>query len=176
MGLVHFWVDNLPRIKIFAIVFFFASLCMLISAVSGVNRDDALTAIARAESAIELGYQAVVAAEAAGANVSGLLEELNVGAEILASAKMFYRVGSFDFAVYFADVCYAAVINVAARADEVGGLAEVDGKWRLYLTVGASTLGVGCVVFGGIFGWRWFKRRYYRRVLERKPEVVTDES
>jgi len=149
---------------------------MLVSAVSGVTRDDALTAIARAESAIELSYQAVAAAEAAGANVSGLLEELNIGAEILASAKMFSRVGSFDLAEFYADACYAMVIAVAAQADELGGSAEVDGKRRLYLALGASTLGVGCVVFGGIFGWRWFKRRYYQRVLKRKPEVVTDES
>ena len=157
-------------------MFFFVSACLLVSTVSGVTRDDALTAIARAESAIELSYQAVAAAEAAEANVSGLLEGLNLGAEILASAKMFARVGSFDLAVSFADTSYAMVIAVSAQADELGGLAEADGKRRLYLTLGASTLGVGCVVFGGIFGWRWFKRRYYRQVLERKPEVVTDDS
>ena len=149
---------------------------MLVSSVSGVGSDEALTAIDRADSAIVLAYRAVLEAEGAGANVSGLLEELNFGAEALATANMLYRVGNFDGAVNFADLCYDSVVDVAAKADEAVRLAEFEGKNQLYLTSAASTLGVCSVVLGGVFGWRVFKRRYFRRVLETKPEVVSNES
>jgi len=149
---------------------------MLVSSVSGVGSDEALIAIDRADSAIVLAYRAVLEAEGAGANVSGLLEELNFGAEALATANMLYRVGNFGEAVNFADLCYDSVVGVAAKADEAVRLAEFEGKGQFYVTSAASTLGVCCVVLGGVFGWRVFKRRYFRRVLETKPEVVSNES
>jgi len=166
----------LQRLRIVATLFFVMLFCLLVSSAFGVEGDEALAAIGKADSAVVSAYRAVLEAEEAGANVSGLLEDLNFGGEALAKANTLYRVGDFDGAVYFADLCYDSVVHVEAEADRLRNLAAVEGKKLLYLTVAASTFGVCCVMFGGLFGWRLFKKRYLRRVLKMEPGVVTVES
>jgi len=146
------------------------------SSVFGMDSNEALTAIRRAEFAVASAYEAVLEAEKAGANVSVLLEEVNVGAENLTKACMLYRIGDLEEAVYFADLCCSSVVNVTNEAETLRDLAVVERKKQVLVTSLASTFGVGVTVFGGFFGWRWFKEWYLRRVLKMKPEVVHNES
>jgi len=50
---------------------------------------------------------------------------------------------------------------------------KVTGFW---LTFTGSLVGLVAVGFGSFWGWRFFKKRYYERVLRMKPEVRPDES
>lgn len=159
----------MPRLKVFANLFFLLSFCILMSSAFGVESDQASTAIDRADSAIASAYQAVSEVEEVGANVSGLLKDLNFGAEALAKANMLYRTGDFDEAVYFAELCYDVVVEATADANGLKDLVGAERNQRFLINSLASTFGVGFAILGGILGWRLFKRRYYRRVLKMKP-------
>lgn len=161
----------MPRSKVFANLLFLLSFCLPISSAFGMESDQAWAAIESADSAIASAYQAVSEVEETGANVSGLLKDLNFGAEALAKANMLYRTGDFDEAVYFAELCYDVVVEVTAQANELKDLAVAERNQRFLINSLASTFGVGFAILGGILGWRLFKRRYYRRVLKMKPDL-----
>lgn len=140
------------------------------------SEDVASSAISQAEQVLASAYEAVLEAEQAGANVSGLLANLTVAGEYLASAHIWHRLGDYDNATLFANLCYEIGEGVKGEADELrveAYGARVRGFW---LTMTGSLVGVVAVVFGSFWGWRVFKRRYYRRVLGMKPEVAKDES
>ena len=172
-------VDGMPGLRIIAVLFVLFSLVSSVF-VAGTQALDveevALSAIESAELAVDVAYEAVLEAEGAGANVSGLLDELNDGAEALSKAYISNRVGNFDDAIYFANLCYDLVAGIEAEANELREVAVIDGNQRLILTSFGSVLAVVCICCGGFFGWRFFKSRYHRRVLEMKPEVVSNES
>ena len=133
------------------------------------NKAKARAAINRADSAIASAYRAVLEAEENGANVSNLLKKLNLGAEALTKANMLYRIEDFDEAVVLANSGYDYGVNVTSEAHRLRESAVYERKQRLYLASATSTLGVGFAVFGGLFGWRLFKRRYYKQVLKMTP-------
>ena len=152
------------------------SSIFMLGALGSDMEDLALSAINRAESTMGSAYEAVLKAERAGANVSGLLNRLNDGVQALSKALMSYAVGDFSDAIHFADLCHDSVVGIVAEAGELRDLAVVESDRRLLLTQGASILGVGLAVSGGVLCWRFFKRWYCRRVLRMKPVVVNDES
>ena len=121
-------------------------------------------------------YGAVLEAEEAGANVSGLLGRLSVGGEYLAEAYVWYRLGVFENASRFAGLCVEVVGDVGGEA--VGLKSEAHGLWVLDFLV-RMIWSVGGVIVVGVVGfvvWRVFRRRYCRRVLGLRPEVVSGES
>jgi len=136
----------------------------------------AVSAVDRAEAAVASAYEAVLGAEEAGADVSGLLAELNVAGGYLAEAHVWFGLGDFDEAVRLADLCYFYVEDVGGEAVELRNVAH--GLWATDLVVKmvGSIVGVVVVVFLGFVVWRVFKRRYSRRVLGLRPEVVSGES
>ena len=165
---------ELSGLRVFVNFFLVFSLCILVSSAFGAESDEALGAIDRANTAVASAYRAVLEAEEAGANVSGLLNDLNLGVYALVKADMLYRAGDFDEAIRFADLCYDSVVDVAAEADWLRVSAEVEGKRRFYFTFAASTFGVCGIIFGGLFAWRLFKKRYLQRVSKMRPEVVKE--
>ena len=140
------------------------------------NSEDATASIEKAENALVSAYQAILEVEQVGANVSGLLTQLNEAGEFLADAHMMYRLVDFDEATRFADLCYDVGESVKNKADELRVDAYESRTMGLWLTISGSLVGMGAVVFGSFFGWRVFKRHYYERVLRKKPEVAKDES
>jgi len=141
-----------------------------------VSEDDAASALANAEGALVSAYQAALKAEEAGADVSGLLVRLNEAGGFLAQARIAYRLGDFDEAVRLADLCSESSDGVGNEAVKLRlGVfgPRVMGFW---LTVTYSLVGVVAVVLGSFWGWHFFKRRYFERVLRMKPEVSFDES
>ena len=115
-------------------------------------------------------------AEGAGADVAGLLDELNDGAEALSKAYMSHRVGNFDDAIDFANLCCDLVGGIEAEANELQDVAATERNQCLRLNILSSVLVVVCTFYYGFFGWRFFKRWYYQRVLKIKPEVASNES
>lgn len=162
-------------VAVLLLLFVFSSF-FLLGALAAETEETALSAIGSAESVMESAFEMVLEAEGAGADVSGLLEELDDGAEALSKAHMFYRVGRYDDAVYFADLCYGLVDGIETRAGELQVAATVQRRYDLYLTSLSSIIAVGFVCGGGFFGWRHFRERYRRKILKMRPEVVNDES
>ena len=172
-------VDGVSGLRVIAalfVLFAFVSSVFVPSVMALDVEDVASSAIESAESAVNLAYEAVLEAEGVGANVLGLLDELDDGVEALSKAYMSNRVGSFDDAIYFADLCCDLVGGIEAEANELRDVTVVDRSQHFVFTFFGSVLAVGCISCGGFFGWRFLKSWYHRRVLKMKPEVASNES
>lgn len=142
-----------------------------------VHGEEVVTSdIESAEDAMISAYEAVSDAEHAGANASGLLARLNVAGEYLANAHIWYCLGDFDSATRFANLCYDVAEEVRNEAYELENETYGLRVTSLVVRTTGSMIAVIIIVFLSFFGWRVFKRRYQKRVLEMKPEVVPDES
>ncbi len=110
-------------------------------------------------------------AESAGANASSLLVGLNDAVGLLSEAQVALEVGDFEECIRLAELSREAGSGVghAARALEVeANDAHATLSWWF---AGGSALGVSVVILASFFGYRYFKRRYYQRLLKMKPRV-----
>jgi len=138
-------------------------LPVFISKVNAPSEDRAASAINQAEESVASAYEAVLEAQGAKANVSGLLDQLNVAGKHLADARMLYKLGDFDNAVHSADL--SSEIGEEVRNEAMQLKIEAYGSWitDLWIRMIGSFGGVAAVVFGSFIGWRVFKRRYFRQ-------------
>jgi hypothetical protein len=169
-------VSDLRVIGVLFVLFAFVSSVFVLGTLALDVEEVALSTIEGAELAVDLAYEAVLEAEGAGANVSGLLVELNDCSEALSEAYMSNRIGNFDDAIYFADLCSDLVEGIEAEANELRDVAASERNQRLLLNTLGSVLAVGCILYGGFFGWRFFESLYHWWVLKLKPEVASNES
>jgi len=158
------------------ILFFFIFPVFAFTTLASSNEDMAISTINRAEEVVALAYEGVLEAERAGAGVSGLLARLNEAGDLLAQAHVLYRLGDFDGAARFADLCSQIGEEVRVEARGLRGLAVEKAVQRFRWTMIGSILSVTIIVGAGFVGWRIFKLRYYRRVSGMRPEVVSGES
>ena len=165
------FVHALRRLPVFLILFAFSSLAMT-GVCASVSESEAELRIGEAEMAVSSAYVAVLEAERSGANVSVLLIKLDSAGRFLAEAHMCYRNGDFDGAVYYADLSVQSVGGLVEEAEQLKALAIDEFKERSFQTVAASSLAVVVIVLGSVYGWWFFKRRYFEKVLKMKPEVV----
>ena len=136
----------------------------------------AAPAISQAEEVLVSAYEAVLEAEQAGTNVSGLLTRLNEAGDLLAQAHVLYRLEDFDGAARFSDPCREIGEEVRDEALGLRDQAVLEADQRFRWTMIGSILGVAIIVGVSFLGWRTFKLRYHRRILEMKPEVVSDDE
>jgi hypothetical protein len=136
----------------------------------------ASSAVEGAEKTVIEAYEAVWAAEAAGADVLELLERLDTAGEYLALARMCLRTGHVADAMGNASLSVGAVEGLVEDAEVLGAEAAQQAVEHRWIVLGGSMGGVVAVVCGGWVGWTWFTRWYHRRVLMMKPEVVDDAS
>jgi hypothetical protein len=167
---------SLSKLFFVFLVFLVFAVPGFVSDVFGGDGDLAVSAVDGAEAAVALAYEAVLDAEEVGADVSGLLVELNVAGGYLAEAHVWLGLGDFDEAVRLADLCYDAVVDVRNEAIELESEAHALRVTDSVVKMTGSIIGVVIVVFLGFVFWHVFKRRYSKRVLEMKPEVVAGES
>lgn len=144
--------------------------------VLAVDRDSAAQAVQRAETSIGLAYQGVLTAERAGANVSDLLVKLNLAGENLVDAKVALKQENFGAATNLSSICFDISENVKTEANNLRLEANGPMYLNVWLRMTSSILGLTVVGFGGVWTWRIFKKRYYRQVMDMKPEVSSDES
>jgi len=167
---------NASKLLVLLIVLAFSASIFTTEILASNSENTATTSIERAENALASAYQAVLETEQVGANVSGLLAQLNEAGEFLVEAQVAFRLGDFDEAVISANNCSEIGESVKDEADELRVKAYGSRTMGFWLTTTGSLVGVIAVGFGSFWGWRVFKRRYYKRVLRMKPEVAKDES
>jgi hypothetical protein len=141
-------------------IFVFAAVFFVSPVLANSDQGTASVAIADAEETIVLTYEAVLEAEQAGGNVTGLLAQLNEAGEFLGAARMFYRNGDFDNAIYFADLSRNIGEEVESAAYELKDLASDEGVQRMWFTILGSISGIILVVLGSLRVWWFLKRRY----------------
>lgn len=142
---------------------FFLFFCLLssfsISGVLAADEDDAAVVISNAESFIGETFESILLAEQAGADVSGLIDQMSIGSEYLSEANVMYRAGAYEDAVLFADLCIQTVNEIRGESLELIGTAENN----FNLTIFWSVLGVILVSVVGFVSWRFFKKYYLER-------------
>jgi hypothetical protein len=168
-------MDSHSKILVFSVIL------LLVIAVSfpwagAADEDMSSLGLADAEDALNSAYDAAFEAEAAGANISGLLEKLSVGSEYLSAAFVSHRLDNYEDASRYASLSSEAVVDVVAEADALRSEAQRAEEADFNFKLVASIFGVAVVVIVGFVVWRVFRRRYFRRVLGLKPEVVSSES
>ena len=143
----------------------FAHVCF---AVDKAAADEALI---DAENDLVSAYVAVAEAEDTGANVSELLAKLKIAGNLLGDASISYRLSDYDDAYSCAVNCSNTVNGVISEASSLIEEAEQVYKERLFATVAMSSAGLGVLFVLSLFAWRFLKKKYFKRVLEMKPEV-----
>jgi hypothetical protein len=133
--------------------------------------DDVSSKVSAAEGAVASAFSGVLDAEKAGANVTGLLVQLDNSAGLLAQAEMAFRKGDANATAVKADGALAGASVVQSEASAAKDNALVASQNALWLTVGFSLVGSVAFVLVLFFVWRWLRRRYSAGLLEAKPEV-----
>ena len=155
-----------------ATVLFLVLFSMLMFSVSAAgNQEDAVSSISEAELWMDQAYKAVLDAESADANVSGLLVMLNNAAELLSEARMSFDVGDFDDASGYAESTSEASYGIADEAKMLEAEASNARVQSSLVFLAISVVGVSVVVVASVFGYRFFKRYYYSRLAKMRPKV-----
>jgi hypothetical protein len=133
--------------------------------------DQTASKLQAANTAVEQASNAVLDAEKAGANVTGLLAQLNTAAGILAQAENSYRTGDSNTAAVQADSVLPIAQQVTASAQDAKQTALVSGQNAFWSTIAFTVIGAFVFVLALFLVWRRFKRSYINSLSEAKPEV-----
>jgi hypothetical protein len=151
----------------FLAVFAFLFLLVPVSFpwVSATNGDAVPLEVAEAEEALVSAYEVILEAEESGANVSDLLDKLNVGGEYLAEAYVWVRLGNSENTNRFAALCYDIAEDVQSDAVELRDYAKDTPQNDFVAVMFRSVVGVIFVVGLCFVGWLVFKWRYHKKVV-----------
>ena len=163
-------VIRLRFVSIIALVFVLSSILTL-SVPAPSSQEVAVSSVSEAEQSIAHAYMAVLGAERAGGNVSGLLVRLNEGAGLLSNASTALEAGDFDEAGRLASWSIQVGGTVWDDAEKLKVNTIDAGADRFWLLSVASALSVAIVLCVSFVGYRYFKRWYFRRLLKMKPSV-----
>jgi len=134
--------------------------------------DQTASKLQAANTAVERAFNAVLDAEKAGANVTGLLAQLNVAAGVLAQAENSFRTGDFNTSAVQADNVLPIAQEVTNSAQDAKQTALVSGQNAFWFTIAFTEIGASVFVLVLFLVWRRFKRGYKKKLLGLKPEVV----
>jgi len=141
-----------------------------------VASDEASLVISEANNKLKMAFEAVLEAEKAGANVSDLIIQLNSAGALLAEAENAYRVGVFSEAVSKAEECSMLADGVMGEASQLRESAIVNAQTAFWHNLIFSIFGGAAFLFVIFFVWDWFRRVYMKRIVNMKPEVVSDDE
>jgi hypothetical protein len=138
--------------------------------------DTTPSSIEQADVAVRRAFNATLDAEAAGANVSGLILRLNEAGEALGEAENALRDGDSNAAAGNASLCIGIAESVKSDADVLKALALEKAQMVFWTSLTFSVASVAVFVVVLMLVWRWFKHGYVGKMLGMKPEVTTDEA
>ncbi len=124
-----------------------------------------------ANTAFEEAFEAVLAAEHAGANVTVLLSQLNAAADLLAQAEMACRNGDASVAGSKASSAFLIVLEVKSEAVNAENAALVAYQNGFWLSTVLSIIGASGLVTLLFLAWKLLKQRYLKKLLGARPEV-----
>jgi hypothetical protein len=138
--------------------------------------DQATSKMQAANDAVKRAFNAVLDAEKAGANVIGLLAQINTVQGILAQAENSYRTGNTNSAAAQADNVFSIAQQITTAAQNAKQDAIISSQNNFWLTIAFTVVSTIMFLEALILFWLWFKRRYIKNLSEAKPEVVNNET
>ena len=161
------------RLRLFcavALLFVLSSMLML-SVSASSDQEATLSTISEAEQSMAQAYEAVLDAERAGAEISGLLARLNDAAGMISEGHMAFEVGDFEEATRFAELSGEVAWEVVGKAEWLEVEAKNEHANRKKWFMAGSATGITIVSIASLLGYEYFKGRYYKRLSKRKPRV-----
>jgi len=137
-----------------------------------VSSDEAIDVLNVAERDLSSAFIMVAEAENAGADASQLLIKLGNAGNFLSEAYASFKSGDYDAASSLALECSNTIALIAGDAAGLKADAKKAYFDRITSTLVMSVAGVCLVLVFGLVGWRFLKRRYFKRVLDMKPKLV----
>jgi len=136
-----------------------------------IDAVDANLALTEAESKLNVAFESVAEAEAAGANTENLLSQIKVAGDLISEAHFAFRAGDYETAVSLAAECSSSIEGLVLEAVNLTSEAEEERLNSLILTVAGSGTGLVLLIILGIVGWSTFAKSDRERLLKMKPEV-----
>jgi hypothetical protein len=152
-------------------------LIVLGSHVSWVVGADSLSSqdqVQVAEQALGSAYLSVLNAENAGANVSSLINQLNEAAVQIDQARLMLDENDSQGAIDAAQSSFTITRSVALEAWSLKDSTLANHESSFTISLVESSIGIAVFSFIMVFGWRRFRARYVRKILNMKPVVVED--
>ena len=137
------------------------------SAVAQTNNSE--SKLQAANNAIGQAFNAIKAAEKAGANVTDLIVVLNGAAELLASAE---NSGKPDIVAAQVDSVLSISQDVKTLALEAKQTAIVSNQNAFLSNILLSIISALVFILALLLIWRWLKKRYTQNLSNAKPQVV----
>ncbi len=168
---------NIRRKALFISLFALLIMCVYVDVHYAVAQANAgQSSLAAASSVIDQAFNNVLAAEKAGANVTGLLDKLNVAVNLLSEAENAYNNGNINAVEEKADASVLIARQVTLEAQIAKEEAQNSANNSFWFTL-ALTINSLIVLFLVLFiVWLFIKRRYIKNLVKSKPEVITDET
>lgn len=126
-----------------------------------------------ANTAVNGAFNAVLQAEKAGANVTGLLSQLNVAEDDLAQAENSYRTGDSATASVQANNALPIAQEVTSEAQTAKQKALVSSQNTFWSTIAFTVIGAFVFVLALFLVWRLLRRRYIKGLSDSKLEVLS---
>lgn len=137
-----------------------------------VEADSVELKLNTANEAVEKAFVAVYEAEKAGANVTTLVAQLNLAAELLAQAENLYSVGDLESAGIQADSVLLITKEVSSLSQDAKQLALITSQNNFWLTMVFTIVGICILSFVLVISWWLFKRYYIKNLYKAKPLVM----
>jgi flagellar biosynthesis/type III secretory pathway M-ring protein FliF/YscJ len=150
------------------------STCLLFVCPTIAQTDQAASKLQAANTAVNQAFNEVLDAEAAGANVTVLLAQMNTAQGILAQTENSYRTGDANAASTLAVSVLPIAQQAAVDAQSAKQDAIVSSRNAFWFTIAIIAIAVFVFVLVLFLVWRKFKRDYIGNLYEAKPEVVND--
>jgi hypothetical protein len=125
---------------------------------------------------IDQAFNDVLAAEKAGANVTGLVNKLNGATALLTEAENAYRNGNLIAVEEKADAAFLIARNVSLEAQIAQEKAQNSTAINFWFTLALTILGIIILFFVLFIVWIFIKRSYIKDLNRSKPQVITDET
>jgi hypothetical protein len=136
-----------------------------------VESFEAGEALRSAETDFASAFTAVSQAEKTGANVTVLIDRLNVANNLLSEGYVSYWNGDYETANSLATTCKETLAGIADEANQLRISAERFLGSKALLTAVFSGIGLIILFVLGFLGWGLLKRSYYKRLLGLRPVV-----
>lgn len=151
----------MPRYKIpIVIVIILLVAVTVVASPVWAEQSNVETAIASAKNRISDCYSAAKEAEAAGANITGLMGALNEAASLLSQAELAYAANDFGVAVNFAIQSQNALNDFIGEANTLKETGLQQQNQGFLINVVGSTIGAFAVIVVGGLVWFLLKRKY----------------
>ncbi len=135
--------------------------------------DQTSSRLQAANNAVGQAFNAVLAAEKAGANITSLVNQLNEANSLLAQAENAYKAGDSTTAAKDVDAVLPIAQQVTTAAQTAKETASTSKQTSFLSTITITAIAAVVFVLALLIVWRLFKRNYIKGLSEAKPEVNT---